>query len=126
MSKKFSFKDRLMSFVYAFAGLKLVLRNEHNLWLHLSLCTVVVFLGLFLDVSLIDWCVLIICIGAVISAEIFNTAIEHIANFIQPEHDDRIRDIKDLGAAAVIFVAFTSLTVGMIIFIPKIISYLGL
>jgi|GEM_PF-3943165 len=54
-----------------------------------------------------------------------NTSIEHVANFIQPNQDIKIKDIKDLAAGGVLIVALTSLIVGMIIFLPKIIALFG-
>lgn len=116
----FSFKDRLMSFKYAYDGLKVLFRDEHNSWIHLAFAILSVALGFYFDISSLEWIAIVICIGSVFSAEILNTSIEHIANFIQPDIDLRIKDIKDLGAAAVVVVALSSLIVGSIIFLPKI------
>jgi diacylglycerol kinase len=55
----------------------------------------------------------------VITAEIINTAIEQIANFISPDKNENIKKIKDLSAAAVLISAVTALSVGLIVFIPK-------
>ncbi len=77
-------------------------------------------LSFYLEVSNSEWIAVVLCIGIVISAEIFNTAIEHIANFIQPNQDIKIKHIKDLGAAGVFTTALASFIVGLIIFLPKI------
>lgn len=118
---KFSIKDRISSFKYAFDGFKVLLKAEHNAWIHIALSIVAIALGFYFDISNIEWSLVVICIGMVISAEIFNTSMEHIANFIQPDKDERIKHIKDLGAAGVFTTAFAALIVGLIIFIPKII-----
>lgn len=117
---KFSIKDRMLSFKYAFEGFKVVFRSEHNFWIHTALSLVAIALGFFLEISNTEWLAVVLCIGIVISAEIFNTAIEHIANFIQPNQDIKIKHIKDLGAAGVFTSAFAALIVGLIIFLPKI------
>lgn len=64
----------------------------------------------------------IISIGMVLSAEIVNSSLERTADFIKAERDDRKRDIKDLGAAAVLVCAISAAIVGLIIFLPKIVS----
>lgn len=117
---KFSIKDRILSFKYAFEGFKVVFKSEHNLWIHIALSFIAIALGFLLEISHGEWIGIVLCIGMVISAEIFNTAIEHIANFIQPNQDIKIKHIKDLGAAGVFTAAFAALIVGLIIFLPKI------
>ena len=39
-----------------------------------------------------------------------------------PEHDDRIKKVKDLAAAAVLVNAITAATIGLLVFLPKIIQ----
>jgi len=119
---KFSIKDRIMSFTHAYRGLQVLLKSEHNAWIHLALSIIAVTMGLYLHISNHEWIAIIICIGMVLAAEIFNTAIEHIANFVQPHQDLRIKMIKDLGAAGVFMTAISALIVGLIIFLPKIMA----
>jgi diacylglycerol kinase len=120
----FSIKDRLISFKHAFDGLRTLLKSEHNAWIHLAMSIVAIALGFYFEISNNEWVTIIICIGLVTSAEIFNTAIEHIANFIQPNRDEKIKHIKDLGAAGVFITALTAFIVGLIIYLPKIMALL--
>lgn len=122
---KFSIKERLLSFKYAFEGLNQVFKSEHNAWIHIGLATFAIALSFYFEISSCEWTAIIICISIVISAEIFNTAIEHIANFIQPDKDDRIKVIKDLAAAGVLIAAIGSLIVGLVIFVPLILALWG-
>ncbi len=122
---KFSFKERLQSFTYAFDGFKILLRDEHNARIHLFLTVLLVFGGFYFRVTHMEWIAIVICIGIVFSAEIFNTAIEHISNFIQPEKDIRIKVIKDLAAAAVVITALSALIVAIVIFLPYISNIFG-
>jgi len=96
-----------------------LIKNEHNAWIHIFLLIVSVFLGFYFEVDNPEWCLILLCIGAVLAMETINTAIEKIANFIQPEYDEKIKDIKDLAAGAVLIVAIISLVIGLIIFLPK-------
>ena len=84
-------------------------------WLLLPM---VVVAGVVLRVSPVEWAVLVLCIGVVLAAEAFNSAIERIADYLTLERDDRIRDIKDLAAGAVLLCAIAAATVGCVIFLP--------
>ena len=115
----FSVRARLRSFSYAFKGLWNFFRKEHNAWIHLFVTIIVVALGLYLHVSSSDWMALSFAIGFVWAAELFNTAIEKMADHISPEQDARIGMIKDLAAGAVLVAAMVAVIVGCIVFIPK-------
>ena len=108
---------RLRSFLYAFAGLRLLLREEHNARIHATITVLVVVAGIVLRVSPVEWGVLVICIGMVLAAEAFNSAIERIADYLTTERDERIRDIKDLAAGAVLLCAIAAAIVGLIVFV---------
>lgn len=69
-----------------------------------------------------EWAAIIISIGVVFTAELVNTAIENIANFLTTENNSKIKIIKDLSAAAVLISALMSLIIGAIIFLPKILK----
>ena len=112
------FRARLRSFRYAFAGIVLLFREEHNAQIHATITVLVVVAGVVLRVSPVEWAVLVICIGVVLAAEAFNSAIERIADYLTLERDDRIRDIKDLAAGAVLLCAIAAVAVGCVIFLP--------
>lgn len=122
--EKFSIKKRIKSFSYAFAGLKVLFREEHNSWIHATATVLVVAAGFLFRISYMEWIAILIVIGMVFSAEIINSSLERTADFVKAERDDRKRDIKDLGAAAVLVCAIIAAIVGVIIFLPKILSLL--
>ena len=119
--ERFSVKKRMKSFQYAFAGLKVLFRHEHNSWIHAVAAICVIVAGFLFRISYVEWIAALIVIGMVFSAEIFNSSLERIADYIQPKRDERIRDIKDLGSAAVLVTAITAAAIGIMIFLPKII-----
>ena len=123
--KKFSLRKRIKSFAYAFAGVRLVFAQEHNAWIHAVATICVVVAGFLFRISRLEWIAVVICIAMVISAEIINSSLERMADFVQPERDDRIKEIKDLGAAAVLVCAIASTIVGIVIFLPKIIAIIS-
>jgi undecaprenol kinase/diacylglycerol kinase (ATP) len=116
----FSIVKRLQSFSYAFNGLKILIREEHNARVHLLAALVVIAAGFFFQISSNDWLAIVLSIGLVISAEAMNSAIENIADFISPERNDAIKRIKDLGAAAVLICVLTAVVVGLMVFLPKV------
>lgn len=112
------------SFQYAFSGIADMLREEPNARIHCIVTVLVIAAGFLLRISATEWLAVAFAIGLVISAEAFNTAIERLADVIQPEQDERIRDVKDLAAAAVLLCALAAAAVGLIIFLPKIYALL--
>ena len=120
--QNFSPKKRIKSFSYALNGLKILFREEHNSWIHLLVAVCAVVGGFLLKISATEWLAIVLAIGLVISLEIVNSAIENIADFISPEKHDVIKKIKDLSAAAVLVSALTALAIGLIVFLPKIIT----
>ena len=121
-NEKFSLKKRIKSFSYAFAGLRVLFREEHNSWIHATAAVLAIVMGFLFRISPMEWIAVVIVIGMVFCAEIINSSIERTADFVKAERDDRKRDIKDLGAAAVLVCAISAALVGIIIFLPKIIA----
>ena len=118
--EKFSFRKRWKSFGYAFSGLKVLFAEEHNSRIHLVAAVMAIALGWMLKLSVMEWVVLSLVIGAVFTAELFNSAIEKLADFVSPQKHDKIKKVKDMAAAAVLVCAITAVAVACFIFLPKI------
>ncbi|HEY6505113.1 MAG TPA: diacylglycerol kinase family protein [Chitinophagaceae bacterium] len=118
-TKEFSFRKRAQSFRFAFNGIKTFFREEHNARIHFA-ATVAVFTGAWLfQLPAKEIILLVMVTGFVWAAEVFNTAIEKIMDFISPEPHPEVKRVKDLSAAAVLIAALTALITGAVIFIPK-------
>ena len=124
MSKdgKISPKKLRHSFQYAFSGMADMLRQEPNARIHCIITVLVIVAGFLFRISSTEWIGIVISIGMVIAAETVNTAIERLADVVQPDQDERIRAVKDLAAAAVLLCALAAAAVGVIIFLPKVIA----
>lgn len=120
--QRFSISKRLKSFKYAFNGLRILIKEEHNARIHLFATICVIIAGLFFNISINEWIGVIFSIGLVFSLEIINSSIENIADFISPEKHEMIKKIKDLSASGVLISAITAFIIGLIIFIPKILK----
>jgi diacylglycerol kinase len=123
--KKFSWQARRKSFVYAWQGFKALLSTEHNTRIHLVLTITVIGAALVLRVSRIELIILVMVMATVWVAEIFNTALEKAMDFMSTEHHPQIKLVKDLAAAAVLITAIAAIIVGCLIFIPKMLQYIG-
>jgi diacylglycerol kinase len=110
--------SRLAAFGHAFAGWWYVIRTQRNAWLHTLASLTVVALGLWLKLERLAWAILFLAIGLVWLAEFLNTALEAVVDLASPEHHPLARVGKDVGAAAVLIAAVTSLLVGLLVLGP--------
>jgi len=118
-TKQFSFRARANSFRFAWEGITKFIVGEHNAWIHLAATIMIFLLAIWLRVSSHEIIALVIVAGFVWSAEVFNTAVEKMMDFISPAFHPKVKLIKDLAAAAVLIAALTAFITGAIIFIPK-------
>ena len=114
MSKPFSIAERLKSFVYAFKGIKYSVLTQHNFQIHIALAIIAVLLGFLLKITVLEWVSIIIVIGMVLAAEIFNTSIEELVNLVSPERNKKAGITKDLAAGAVLILSITAFITGNI------------
>jgi diacylglycerol kinase (ATP) len=119
--KNFSIIARARSFKHAFRGVGIMIRTQHNAWVHLLAVVVVTLLGFNFDISLAEWSVLVLAMGFVLAAEAFNTAIEIDIDLTSPTYHPYARDTKDVAAGAVLISVIVSVVIGLVIFLPKII-----
>jgi len=118
--EKFSWQKRKSSFRYAFSGILLAFKTEHNAWLHLIATVSVIAFALWLKVSSTEGALLAIAVGLVWISELFNTCIEKIMDFTSSDNHPTIKLIKDVSAGAVLTAAITAAAIGCFVFIPKI------
>ena len=112
------FHLRLKAIGYALEGWWHVLRTQKNTWVHMVASLAVIFVGFCLHLSPQDWAILILTITLVWITEFINTAIEAMTDLISPEYSHLAKISKDVGAAAVLIAAGTSVIVGLLILGP--------
>jgi diacylglycerol kinase (ATP) len=120
----FSFNGRIRSVSHALHGILEMLKSQHNAWVHAVATLCVIIAGAVLGVSSIHWCLLVLVITIVWVAEGLNTAFEFLCDVASPEFHPLVKKSKDVAAGAVLLSAIGAASVGLIIFIPYIISYL--
>ncbi|MFT5444381.1 MAG: diacylglycerol kinase [Myxococcota bacterium] len=124
-ASRFTLEGRVASFGYAFRGLALVARSQHNAWIHAVATVAVVTLGLIFSVSRMEWCVLVLAIGAVWIAEALNTALELLADAVSLEAHPLVGQAKDAAAGGVLIAAIASALVGVLVLAPHCLRILG-
>ena len=103
----------------------ILLSSQANARLHLIAAIAVVLLGCYFQVSINEWILITIAIAMVFSAELFNTAIERLADAIDLEYNPKIKAIKDLAAGGVLITALGAAIIGIFLFGSRIIQVLS-
>ena len=115
-------RGRLFSFKYAFSGLRYVIISQRNAWIHAAVTLLVVILAAMLSLTLQDWGLLLLAIGLVWTAEIFNTALEALVDLVSPQPHPLAKIVKDTSAAAVLVSAIISVMIGLLILLPPLVE----
>ncbi|MCK9203188.1 MAG: diacylglycerol kinase family protein [Bacteroidales bacterium] len=116
---RYSLTARKRSFVYAWKGIISVIRNQPNFQIQLGVTVIVLICGFLAGLSAFEWLAVIIMIGSVLSAEVMNSALEYLVDFVSPDYHELAGKVKDIAAGAVLVTAIAAVIVGLIIFIPK-------
>ena len=112
-------KKFFKSFSYAFEGILHAIKTERNFKFHLIAAVIVISSGLVTGLELVEWYVILILIGGMLSLELLNSAIERTVNLITLKRLPLAKQAKDLAAGAVLIFAITSAIIGLYIFVPK-------
>lgn len=112
---------RIASFRYAFKGLYTLVKTQPHARFHLLATLCVIALAYLLNVSRMEWAVLVLAIGAVWSAEALNTGLEFLADRVAPEWHELVGNAKDVAAGGVLVISISAAVAGLLIFLPHII-----
>ena len=120
--KKYSIKRFFKSFVYAATGIKEALKTEQNLLFDFIYAILTIILGIILKLSALEFAIVLLAVGLVISLEMVNTAIEYVVDMAMPEIHPLAKIGKDVAGGAVLVSAIMAFIVGLIIYLPKVIE----
>ncbi len=120
--KKYGIKRFINSFKYAFTGIKTACKTEQNFLFDAVFGTLTIIIGFLLKLSAIEFAIVLVAIGLVISLELINTAIEYTVDMAMPEIHPLAKAAKDISSGAVLISAILALIVGLIIYLPKFIA----
>lgn len=106
-------------------GISYVTKNEKNFKREIALGIIALILSYILKIDKIEFIIILTMICLVLTAEIINTAIEKTVDLVTKEYHELARIAKDVSAGSVLVTSIFALIIGIIIFIPKIITLLG-
>jgi diacylglycerol kinase (ATP) len=115
-------KARLRSFRYAFEGLNAFFSTQHNAIIHLLLTIMAFIAVIFFNVSKTEAISIVIATAFVWVAELFNTAIEKLADMVSTDFNPGIKFLKDVSAAAVLVSSIAAFLTGAIVFLPRLLA----
>ena len=114
---RFKTKNFNSSFKNASKGMRLVLKSERNIRMHMVIAVCVIFLAILFGFKPVEMCVLFLTIGLVIITEMLNTAIEFALDAIfRNKYCTLVGMAKDISAGAVMVASIISVAVGLILF----------
>jgi len=119
MMKETFILNRFKSVVYAFKGFFYLIKTESSIQIQMVIAIMMTVFGFIMNITPTEWMLQIFAIGLVMSTEGINTAIEKLADFINPNFNEKIGIIKDIAAGAVFISALIAVTIGFIIYLPK-------
>jgi len=97
-------------------GLKLGVRGHSSFSVHFFFAALVIATAFVLQLDWIEWCLILGCVGAVMAAELFNSAIETLFHGLDAETKSRIHGCLDISAGAVLATSLTAVVIGLIVF----------
>lgn len=106
-------------------GISYVTKNEKNFKREIALGIIALILSYILKIDKIEFIIILTMICLVLTTEIINTAIERAVDLVTKEYHELARIAKDVSAGSVLVTSIFSLIIGIIIFMPKIITLLG-
>lgn len=106
-------------------GISYVTKNEKNFRREIALGIIALILSYILKIDKIEFIIILTMICLVLTAEIINTAIERTVDLVTKEYHELARIAKDVSAGSVLVTSTFALIIGIIIFMPKIITLLG-
>jgi diacylglycerol kinase len=115
-------KNFLRSFVYATRGIIVAFASERNLKIQVAIAALVVAAAFYFNVTTIEWCILLMSSGIVISLELINSSIENLVDLVTREQLPLAAKIKDISAGAVLVFSIVALVAGILIFGPYIVK----
>ena len=111
-------QSRIHSFRNAIVGWWRVIKTQQNAWIHAVATVLTILMAAWLALPLRDWAVLLITIALVWTAEFLNTALEIVVDLASPKVHPLAKAGKDVGAAAVLIAAVTSIAIGILLLGP--------
>jgi diacylglycerol kinase len=106
------------SFRYAWEGICCVAKEERNARIHLVAAAAVIALGLWLNLTTIEWALIVVAIALVLVGEMLNTVIEMVIDLVMPDEHPLAKGAKDVAAGAILVVSLAAAIIGFLVLGP--------
>lgn len=110
------------SMKHAIDGIIHTIKSERNFRIHMVILIITIIAGLFFRITLIEWLAIILISTMVLFAELINTAFEKTLDWLEPNHDEVVKIVKDVSAGAVLVCAVGAVLIGILIFTPHMVE----
>lgn len=120
------FKRFEKSFGYSIEGLKYAYKYEQSMFIHLIVTALVIIVNIIFNVTAFEWLITFLAIGMVLASELINTAIEAVVDLVTMEIHPLAKIAKDCGSAATFVLAMMAAVIGLIVYVPYLMEFLGL
>jgi diacylglycerol kinase len=107
----------------AFRGLKLGVRGHSSFSVHFFCAALVLVASAVFLRELLEWCIILGCIGLVLTAELFNSAIETLFRGLDEGTKARSWPALDVAAGAVLFASFIAALIGGLVFLRHLVVF---
>lgn len=97
-------------------GIRAAWREEVNFRIEILVAIGITLAGAYLNFSKLEWAFIVMCIAAVLAAEMINTAIEDLCNKVEPNTDPVIGKIKDMMGGFVLIIVVGAVIIGAMVF----------
>lgn len=118
-------QNLIRSFYCGFVGIGRMIKEERNIKIHLLVGFLTVFVGIYFRISSLEWAIIVLTIFTILCAEMFNSAVEQLANVVRDENHlgyQATRLARDIACGAVLTLSVGAVILGLIIFLPKLLS----
>ena len=105
---------------HALDGIEYTINHERNIKIQILFGIVACILGFLLNISIIEWAIIVFVIAMVLSLELVNTSIERAVDLVTKDYSELAKVSKDVAAGAVLIMSLFSVIIGLVIFLPKI------
>jgi diacylglycerol kinase len=103
----------------AFRGVKLGIRGHSSFSVHFFFTALVLAAAIVLRCTALDWCLLLGCIGMVLTAELVNSAVETLFHGLDDYAKARSRACLDIAAGAVLMASVFAVLIGALVFLSR-------
>ncbi|HEY1378808.1 MAG TPA: diacylglycerol kinase [Gemmataceae bacterium] len=112
-------------FLDAGRGVKLGVRGHSSFFVHFFCAALVVAAAVALQCDVLQWAILLGCVGAVLTAELFNSALETLFRGLDDPTKQRLIGVLDIAAGAVLLASATAAAVGGLVLGHRLWTILG-